>query len=109
MSQSLDSLIQDFTSYQEQFRKSATEKLKEFFVKFWEENPAIRAVTWTQYAPYFNDGDACVFSVNDPYFTNAEGEDLENIDSWGIYGGKKRTFGLSSRSQVDTVLLPAKE
>jgi hypothetical protein len=89
MSQSLDSLIQDFISYQEQFRKAATEKLKEFFVKFWEENPAIKAVTWVQYAPYFNDGNACEFSVNDPYFTNAEGKDLEEIDCWGGYEGGK--------------------
>jgi len=89
MSQSLDSLIQDFISYQEQFRKLATEKLKEFFVKFWEENPAIKAVTWNQYAPYFNDGDPCEFSVNDPYFTNAEGKDLEDITSWGEYDGGK--------------------
>ena len=89
MSQSLDSLIQDFISYQEQFRKAATEKLKEFFVKFWEENSSIKAVTWNQYAPYFNDGDACEFSVNDPYFTNAEGEDLKEITSWGEYEGEK--------------------
>jgi hypothetical protein len=89
MSQSLDSLIQDYNSYQEQFRKVATEKLKDFFVKFWEENPAIKAVTWVQYSPYFNDGDACEFSVSDPYFTNAEGKDLEDIASWGEYEGGK--------------------
>lgn len=89
MTQSLDSLIQDFISYQEQFRKLATEKLKEFFVKFWEENPAIKAVTWNQYAPYHNDGDPCEFSVNDPYFTNAEGKDLEGIPSGGEYDGEK--------------------
>jgi hypothetical protein len=92
MTQSLDSLIQDFISYQEQFRKLAMEKLKEFFLKFWEENPAIKAVTWNQYAPYFNDGDACVFSVNDPYFTNAEGKDLEDITSWGEYEGEKENI-----------------
>lgn len=113
MSQSLDSLIQDFISYQEQFRKAATEKLKEFFVKFWEENPAIKAVTWNQYAPYFNDGDPCEFSVNDPYFTNAEGKDLEEITSWGEYEGEKEDiwseysfsgrYGAVAREGVDPV------
>ena len=113
MSQSLDSLIQDFISYQEQFRKVATEKLKEFFVKFWEENPAIKAVTWTQYAPYFNDGEACEFSVNDPYFTNAEGKDLEEIGCWGRYEGEKEDiwseysfsgrYGAVAREGVDPV------
>lgn len=89
MSQSLDSLIQDFISYQEQFKKVATEKLKEFFVEFWEKNPAIKAVTWNQYAPYFNDGDVCEFRVNEPHFTNAEGEDLDDITRWGEYDGEK--------------------
>lgn len=28
--------------------------------------PEVTAVTWTQYTPYFNDGDACTFSVYEP-------------------------------------------
>ena len=40
---------------------------------------------WTQYAPYFNDGDPCVFRVNDPAFSNAtEVEDYRSL-SWGDY------------------------
>lgn len=35
--------------------------LKELFAAF----PMIESVKWTQYTPYFNDGDACEFSVND--------------------------------------------
>jgi hypothetical protein len=27
--------------------------------------PCVRAVQWTQYTPYFNDGDLCYFSVNE--------------------------------------------
>lgn len=29
------------------------------------ENKNIKAIYWTQYTPYFNDGEACVFRVND--------------------------------------------
>jgi hypothetical protein len=45
--------------------------------------PLIRAVLaddgivefgWTQYTPYFNDGDPCVFSVGDPWFRSAADE-----------------------------------
>lgn len=39
-----------------------TELLKDFFSAF----PEIKTVRWTQYTPYFNDGDACVFSVGEP-------------------------------------------
>ncbi|MFO0578681.1 MAG: hypothetical protein U1A78_32160 [Polyangia bacterium] len=36
--------------------------LREFFTRF----PAVRAIRWQQYTPYFNDGDACTFSVHTP-------------------------------------------
>lgn len=41
--------------------------------------PEIRAISWTQYTPYFNDGDACHFSVNELEF--------ESFD-WGKLSGK---------------------
>ncbi len=40
-----------------------------FFQMYKEElfnvYPEVRAVRWTQYTPYFNDGDPCVFNVHD--------------------------------------------
>ena len=56
---------------------------KEFFVK----NPGITAVRWTQYTPYFNDGDECVFSVNTPYVTNCPLDQLDDLTKWGEYEG----------------------
>lgn len=35
--------------------------VKEFFAA----NPNVIGISWRQYTPYFNDGDECVFSVND--------------------------------------------
>jgi hypothetical protein len=29
----------------------------------------VKAITWTQYTPYFNDGDVCKFSVGDHFVT----------------------------------------
>lgn len=37
---------------------------KEFKAAF-EKFPKLEAVKWTQYTPYFNDGDTCEFGVND--------------------------------------------
>lgn len=46
----------------------------------------LQEITWTQYTPYFNDGDECVFSVNDIWFCG--GEEYEDQswpeDRWGI-------------------------
>lgn len=38
------------------------------FENFFKENPEVRAIRWTQYTPYFNDGDECIFGVNQPTF-----------------------------------------
>jgi hypothetical protein len=35
------------------------------FQEFFKNYPEIAYVTWTQYTPYFNDGDECTFSVHE--------------------------------------------
>ena len=45
------------------------------------EFPEVEAVRWTQYSPYFNDGDVCEFGVNDPHIKfvgQDEGGDYED-------------------------------
>jgi len=41
--------------------------------------PTLHSFRWTQYAPYFNDGDPCVFSVNPDVEANF-GEDVDVDD-----------------------------
>jgi hypothetical protein len=41
--------------------------LKEKAAYIFEKYTFLESFSWTQYAPYFNDGDACVFSVNYDY------------------------------------------
>jgi hypothetical protein len=48
-----------------EIRKTLDEVLKLFF----EANPHVASISWRQYTPYFNDGDACQFSVGDPILT----------------------------------------
>lgn len=38
--------------------------------------PEVVKVEWCQYTPNFNDGDTCRFSVHDPIFYNAAGEEI---------------------------------
>ena len=83
-----DQLISKQRELKKAFHVEAQAILKETFKEFFEGNPAIKAIIWTQYTPYFNDGSECVFRVNDAYFTNAEGEDLDNVSSWGEYDGE---------------------
>lgn len=85
--QQLSEMISQFEEFQREFQAKAREEIKKLFQKFWDLNPGVNAVIWTQYAPYFNDGDACEFSVYDPTFTNATGDDLNDI-SWDCYEGE---------------------
>ena len=49
--------------------------------------PAGYEIVWMQYTPYFNDGDACTFSVNDPTLrktlAEVDAEDDERDDDEG--------------------------
>ena len=67
------------------------EAIKEAFNEIFEQFPNLEAVRWTQYTPYFNDGDACEFGVHEfsaklSNITNVRDEyDREGwVDSWTI-------------------------
>ena len=79
-------LINEQEELRKKFQTTAQELFKETTKEFFSDNPAITAVVWTQYTPYFNDGDTCEFSVNEPTFTNAP--DPENV-RWGEYEGEE--------------------
>ena len=84
-----DKLLEEQRELAKRFQSKAQELFKQTTKEFFEKNPGITAVIWTQYTPYFNDGDTCEFSVHDAYFTNAEGEDFDDVTSYGEYEGDK--------------------
>lgn len=51
------------------------EASKDLFSRFWEENPKVHAIVWTQYTPYFNDGETCYFRVGEMYPMTKENYD----------------------------------
>jgi hypothetical protein len=61
----LEALAVKLNNAREEMRKDGKEALKEAFSEFFTLHPLAKAIVWTQYTPYFNDGDACTFSVND--------------------------------------------
>lgn len=90
--QTIDSFLEEYHEFQRSFRERAQEKMKEIFKQFWDENPGVNVITWTQYAPYFADGDPCIFSVNDLTFSNATEEaDIDELN-WGEYDGENENI-----------------
>lgn len=68
------------------FREEAAEIFKQSVRVLFNSSPDLQLITWTQYTPYFNDGEECVFSVNSPTFSNATGDDVHDIE-YGEYDG----------------------
>lgn len=65
--------------------------IKEYLSEFWEQNPTILGIRWTQYTPYFNDGEPCVFRIGEVLFrfegTAEDGGDYEDgYESAWSYG-----------------------
>lgn len=51
----------------EQAKEKAKTILKQGMASYFQKHGSlIRCITWTQYTPYFNDGESCEFSVNEP-------------------------------------------
>ena len=107
----LDDLISAHEKMKLEYKKQAQDLFKEMAKEFWDKNPGLTAVKWTQYTPYFNDGDPCVFGVNDVIFTNAE--DHENVSPWGDYEGEDEdvfaTWSIADLLKESTYAISEKE
>jgi len=66
MSTTIENLINKQKEIMATARGQCCDGIKEVFKEFFATYPDCVAVRWTQYTPYFNDGDECRFRVGDP-------------------------------------------
>jgi hypothetical protein len=55
------------------------ETTREYFERY---GHLVHAITWLQYTPYFNDGEACEFSVHHPYALHKPLDDEDVLDDY---------------------------
>lgn len=87
LEQNFDILLTELDSVKETYRQKALELLHELVQEYLNTAPkAVVGLQWTQYTPYFNDGDACEFGV---YFESYDYENLlfkfneeDEIEDW---------------------------
>lgn len=91
MFEKLEALKGIHEAARKQLRTDGEAALKAAFRDFFAKHPSVTGIQWAQYTPYWNDGDACVFSVNEPRIrldvnsTEDEDEDEdEYLDSWDL-------------------------
>ena len=108
MPETIQSIIEKFNAVKEAMKENAPQLLGDFLKEQFAKVPEVLALRWTQYTPYFNDGDPCTFGVNneDPEYHLApdaasegdeasdedEEDDREFVDSYEIHDAqlKKR-------------------
>lgn len=76
----IESIVTDYNARINEMREGLTATLKEAFKEVFVQNPSLHMIAWTQYAPYFNDGDACEFSIHEMYAVNKDILEDEDFD-----------------------------
>jgi len=64
-----DDLKKKIADAQKELKTTAKTLFKELSVAIFTDNPTLDSFGWTQYTPYWNDGDTCTFSANTEYPT----------------------------------------
>lgn len=52
------------SAYDKKLKEEGEAAVKEAFKEVFDKHESIESIYWRQYTPYFNDGDACTFSVH---------------------------------------------
>ena len=75
---SIQESIANFNEAKTKLIESVRTDLQKEFATL-SEQIGVKAVAWTQYTPYFNDGEPCEFSVNDKLFSFVTLEEYETL------------------------------
>ena len=103
MNEKLNELIEmqkQISNQKKELVKKSGEAFESWCKDFFEQNSdEIKSFGWTQYTPYFNDGDTCTFSVDTDYlFINGDYIDECNwmdkmiVKSWGTYNRQLKVY-----------------
>ena len=72
---------------------------EDFYKHIFDKYPTLDSFGWSQYTPYFNDGDTCIFSANTDYISiNGEYVDEANwsqetkVIDWGTWNKDTRKY-----------------
>jgi hypothetical protein len=80
-------------------QQMASDAFDSFCKEIFEKHPKVESFGWSQYTPYFNDGDTCTFSANTDYISiNGEYVDdskwvsKTNVTNWGTWNRELKVY-----------------
>lgn len=66
------------------------------------DDPNVHSFGWTQYTPYFNDGDTCEFGVGEPWLRTVDDVDRDDLDDYNFeVSGYHPTLGWHDSVRCD--------
>lgn len=87
---SIADIIEAEHTLQDTIQRTTEGALVDYFRPFFEAHPEVGAVEWGQWAPYFNDGNPCVFGITGSSFArpkaigrayyDGDGDEVEGAD-----------------------------
>lgn len=110
----VDEYKQMVAAFRAKISKDGQPLVQGLFDEIFANNPTLVAVRWAQYTPYFNDGDACHFTLHQVYLKfssdvepNQEDGDIEDEDDGFVayWSGPRSNLTL----QIDNILYGVKE
>ncbi len=102
MSKLFDELRDLKKAYDKKLKDEGEAALKDAFKEVFDSHPRLRSVVWSQYTPYFNDGDPCYFSVHE-FDVRVEGIEDEEDDDY--YGYGETLYSLRKSKDAEVVAL----
>lgn len=75
------SILETVRVAKEQLKAAVRPSIADLSRAVFAADPGIASVSWPQYTPYFNDGDACVFYVREPELHFSQDHALHDGDA----------------------------
>jgi DNA repair exonuclease SbcCD ATPase subunit len=91
----LNEIQKQIEKLEKQAHKESSKLISKGFKEIFKKHPTLESFSWTQYTPYFNDGDECVFSAHTDYIS--------------INGSEQDESTYELRQFLDTLHNPKKE
>lgn len=91
---------------QKAFQAELQASIGGIFENFFAAHPDVEIISWRQYTPYFNDGEACEFGVYEPeFFFEGEWDENERYNeghsSWSFSRGAETDSRFSAQLKAD--------
>ena len=93
----IQALNKERQDLQTRYQTKMQDHLKSLTKAFFQDNPQVTAFVWTQYTPYFNDGDECTFSRGEISVTNCPLDEIDDV-RYDEYGGETENVFVSNFS-----------